>query len=424
MKKWLLGFVFVLTVISTLNAQNIVKAEYFWDTDPGPGNGTNISIAVPSPNISTVVTVSAAGLTPGIHSLYFRSRDSNGKWGLFEGTIVLATAQSATNNIVQLEYFWDTDPGAGNASAIPVGSPNSNLTVTGVIQASSSLSPGIHNLYIRAKDSNNEWSLFGGTIVLVTPVVISNITELEYFWDSDPGPGNGTALTPTSAGLTVNESFSITAPNSLSQGNHLLIVRSRNAEGTWSLFAFDTVAISGVLPLQLLSFTGQKQNTGVYLKWTTTNEVNTSQFEIERSVNGVSFLPIGRVEAVNATGTNEYHFIDQLPLQQVNFYRLRQIDKDGKFTYSNVIRILNVSENGLSLHISPNPASTQITIDYTTNEKKILINIYDREGRLVEQSTQQNHTPFLLPVGNLPNGLYFIHLSDGVQSAIGKFIKE
>ena len=96
------------------------------------------------------------------------------------------------------------------------------------------------------------------------------------------------------------------------------------------------------------------------LKWETTNEVNTSFFEIEHAGES-GFVKIGEVAAVNKSGQHTYTLVDGQPRQGTNLYRLKMIDIDGRFTYSNIQRIdFNIVQQ--QVHLSPNPASSELKI--------------------------------------------------------------
>ncbi|MFT3704271.1 MAG: hypothetical protein QM802_18025 [Agriterribacter sp.] len=108
-------------------AQNITRAEYFIDTDPGEGNGTNISIT-PGVNLSNATaSINVNGLTNGVHRLYIRARNNEGKWSithtkdfLYDADIPYRTAPPAAQNITGAEYYIDTDPGEGKGTAITI----------------------------------------------------------------------------------------------------------------------------------------------------------------------------------------------------------------------------------------------------------------------------------------------------------------
>ena len=127
--------------------------------------------------------------------------------------------------------------------------------------------------------------------------------------------------------------------------------------------------------------------------------------------------------ALNNSGRNNYTFTDIQPLNGVNYYRLKQTDIDGRFTFSPVIRN-SANGSGLIFSISPNPAKEVINIIYTGRKEAVTIRIYDAQGSLVKQQTQRNQLPVKVEINQLSAGLYFIELADGEIIQQGKFIKQ
>ena len=179
-----------------------------------------------------------------------------------------------------------------------------------------------------------------------------------------------------------------------------------------------------VLPITLLHFQGRKLNTTVQLHWQTTSEQNSDYFSIEKSNDGKQFAAIGKVIAAgNSNNTKNYSFTDATPGNGINYYRLRQVDKDGKFTYSPVIKIVNdVSE--LVFKISPNPASNFLNITYPGKKEMVTVTIYDAQGKLLQQQKSKNEILIKVEIKQFKPGLYFIELSDGETVQKGKFVKQ
>jgi Secretion system C-terminal sorting domain len=410
---------------TTVNAGNIIAAEFFVDTDPGVGNGT--AIAVPSGSSSTfVTTVPTTSLTNGFHFIAIRTKDATGNWGLFENRgFYISSATANVGNITAAEFFIDTDPGVGNGTSIVV-SPGSSSAFVATVPTTS-LASGFHFIAIRTKDADGNWGLFEnrGFYISTATTNMADITAGEYFFDTDPGIGNGAAFNFTTPGQTVTQAMSLNVPVGLSQGNHLLILRVKDANGFWSLFdTARTIAVSGfALPLRLLSFTGRKVDTKTVLNWKTDNEVNTSHFEIERSKNGVEFNKIGIVTAINASGFNNYSFEDTQPFSGINFYRLKQVDIDGKFTYSSIIRLL-FEGYGKPLTVFPNPASSFVQFDFSGKQSTVFITLFDGMGKLVKQLSLTNQIPLQIDISALPAGSYYVQVSDGVMNEGGRFIKK
>ena len=216
-------------------AAQIAKAEFFFDTDPGFGSATTITIT-PGTDITFGFSGSISSLANGLHRLYVRTQDANGKWSHCTPTLFYKQA-AQTNplvNITKAEYFLDTDPGFGNAPNIAL-TPGSDIVInfSGNITA---LTNGLHRLHVRSQDANGKWShsapiLFYKQAAQINPLV--NITKAEYFFDTDPGFGSAQdiALSP-GADIVINFSGSITA---LTNGLHRLCVRSQDANGKWSI---------------------------------------------------------------------------------------------------------------------------------------------------------------------------------------------
>ena len=407
---------------STTNVGNITAAEFFVDADPGVGNGTAITPITAGPNPTFVATIPTTSLAAGFHFVAIRTKDIDGKWGLYENRgFYISTATTNVSNIVAAEYFVDADPGVGNGTAItPI---TAGATVNFVASVSTtSLSNGFHFVAIRTKDADGHWGLFEnrGFYISTQTANSAGMTAAEYFIDTDPGVGNGTPFT-IPGGQSFNQNFVLPIPLGTSQGQHFIAVRTKN---DWGLFAFDTVTVSGVVtPLRLLSFDAYKQQSSVLLKWKTDNEVNTSHFDIERSSNGTQFEKIGEVAAVNASGINNYVFEDVQPLTKLNFYRIKQVDIDGKKTYSTIAKVL-FDKFGKLLNVYPNPATNYVQFDFAGKQKTILVNVFDVQGRLLQTTTMLNQPILKLPITNLPHGKYIVQLSDGETNAMGSFIKQ
>lgn len=153
---------------------------------------------------------------------------------------LLLSVTLAAQGLMDLEYFIDSDPGFGDATSVSIPAPQADGTYDFDFDINTSgLPTGVHTLYVRAKDVDNEWSLLqfrtfmkigsgtGGS---------SDIELVEYFIDEDPGFGNGTSIpAPTpEADSTYNFDFTIDV-SALTNGIHTLYVRARDANDTWSL---------------------------------------------------------------------------------------------------------------------------------------------------------------------------------------------
>lgn len=156
--------------------------------------------------------------------------------------VMLAIIPARSQVITGCEYFFDTDPGVGNGAALPVTSGDSVILSTTVPTAG--LTSGFHRLYVRTQNVDGAWSLYEGRTFFIQAALTPNtalLVEAEYFFDTDPGVGSGTAFT-----VTVGDSLSFNttvATAGLTNGFHRLYVRARNADGKWSLYEGRTLYI-------------------------------------------------------------------------------------------------------------------------------------------------------------------------------------
>jgi hypothetical protein len=186
------------------------------------------------------------------------------------------------------------------------------------------------------------------------------------------------------------------------------------------------------LPVKLVSFTAMLNNDKVDLKWVTSTEMNASDFVIERSTDGYSFNDAGVVFAFgNTTEQKNYQYIDKIGSinASVIYYRLRQVDIDGKFEYSatRIIRISKEDVNTLTLLTYPNPVSSELRITIPDNwqGKKVTYEILNANGQVPGKSQVGSGSQTeILNVSTLPNGLYIVKASCGDQSAQQKIIKQ
>ena len=177
---------------------------------------------------------------------------------------------------------------------------------------------------------------------------------------------------------------------------------------------------TGVLPLNLLSFTGVNTNNGNFLQWKTSSEINTKTFEIERQLAGTSSLwaTIASEMAVGI-GANNYSYTDADKMSGTIFYRLKMIDNGGRFTYSNIIKISNQQINQSTIY--PNPIKDKATLQI--GDRK-LINTYatitDANGRKIKTILIKNDFE-IVSMSGYSSGLYILRMANGETL---KLIKE
>jgi hypothetical protein len=172
------------------------------------------------------------------------------------------------------------------------------------------------------------------------------------------------------------------------------------------------------LPVNFLSFDVSKTDKNqVSINWVTENEQNVSHYEIEQSTDAVNFRKIGIISSVNTTSKHAYKFVDENPQTGVNYYRLKQLDLDGKFNYTEIesARIGQLEE----LNVFPNPATSTLSISINNFKNIGDLKIRNGLGQLVK-SMPINNYQVEINIQDLPNGIYYVSYN-GNKS---KFIKQ
>lgn len=229
MKNWLISSLILLFITSLLSAQQINKAEYFFDTDPGYGNGVKIAFT-PADSVELTQNITLPGyLMGGLHHLYVRTQNQQGTWSMTE--VYHLFVQPAFQSLTAMEYFFDSDPGIGNGIKT-VFTPADSIDILQNIILPATLGGGLHAIFVRTQNEQGTWS-----IPEVYHIVIQqgsqSLTSMEYFFDTDPGQGQGTPITINPHADSINTIQNIPVP-ALSMGAHTLYTRTKNESQVWS----------------------------------------------------------------------------------------------------------------------------------------------------------------------------------------------
>ncbi len=416
MKTFIRLIVFVTGVLFCCSsfAQQINKAEYFFDSDPGVGNGT--AIAVPSPADSVDITGSAStvGLGAGFHKLFIRARYTTGKWSLYEGRnfFIFAPAAFTQYLITNAEYFVDTDPGVGNGTTIATGAPADSIDISASFSVNG-LPGGFHNLFVRVKDVNGIWSLYEGRNFYIIPAATVSqlqIASAEYFIDTDPGVGNGTSISTGATADSVDILSNINTTG-LSKGFHDLFVRVKNVSGVWSLYEGRNFFIDTVITSTTVLITDAE-----YF------------FDIDPGQgNGLSVSPsFTAADSIDITSSAS---AAGLPLGSHSLF-VRVRDQLGRWSEAaadtfniGVIGIHELSGN-FGIHILPNPGKGSFVVLYSVASPNSELLIKDVTGKIIfrrilagMEGTER------IDLSDLSNGIYYCGIiSDDRVSSESKLV--
>jgi len=290
--------VFLLMVCGFIQAQSITELEYYFGNDPGVGNGNLVTATANSGELTQTIGISLAGLPSGFHRLTLRAKDDVNIWSLYDSNVFYISEPASSNPIANLaaaEYWFDNDPGPGNATALTI-TGNPSETVENFAIPLGSLEAGFHNVGLRIQDTDGIWSLYDRrAFYIIEPEginPIANLAAAEYWFDNDPGPGNGTALAITGNPSETIENFVIPL-GSLEAGFHKVGLRIQNLDDTWSLYdiktfyIIDPVSVDSVSPLTEAEFLFDAElgfGTGTAVAITATGNPNEYLIEIPTDI--------------------------------------------------------------------------------------------------------------------------------------------
>jgi hypothetical protein len=174
------------------------------------------------------------------------------------------------------------------------------------------------------------------------------------------------------------------------------------------------------LPVQLLTFTGRLDNNATLLNWATGSELNSDHFSVERSVDGNSYTSITKVASSGTTTTTtNYSYADNdvtYLSSSLIYYRLKMVDKDGNYSYSNVVTISLADITG-HVTVSPNPAADKIMVTVgALSDGKAQWNITDNAGRMVMKGSAQlkkGRNTMPVNINKLSSGIYYLNIYGG-----------
>lgn len=361
-----------------------------------------------------------------------------------------SVAVDATGNIYSTGYFFgvaDFDPSAASFPLTNAGATNVDIFVS-KLDASGNfvLAKGMggssgdvgYSISVDATNSIYIYGAFAGTADFNPGAAVNNVTSAglaDVFISNLDASGNFVSI-KTFGGTADDIGYAMSfdaAGNMYGIGIYSgtadfdpgANVFNLTSAGNQDIFNFK-IGTATVVPVTLLSFNVTKTDSDAYLTWRTATESNTDKFDIERSIDGITFQHVGAVKAaLNSTTIKDYSFTDKnvgfLYPEQSLYYRIKQVDVDGRFTYSSV-RLISFVQNAKSISVYPNPAKNSVTLRSATSLSGQFYSITNQAGqqvitgRLIDLSTTIN-------LNKLAAGIYYVQVAGSASESI-KIVKE
>lgn len=241
-----------------------------------------------------------------------------------------------------------------------------------------------------------------------SPVAIADTIKLtstggtSYVW-TGPHSFSAAIANPKRTGLVAADS-----------GFYKVVVTNNGCSRT------DSVRIrlnASYLPIELIDFSGKTEDGINILSWQTAAELNNDYFEVFRSIDAVEWQSVGTVQGHGTTSViNSYELNDENPQAGVNYYRLKQVDIDGKFKYSHTIALTNTSteeRRAENMSVYPNPARNEVWIRSDINlddNNHIQIQLLNYLGERIYNGTLSDNLQ-KVSMDDLPKGLYFLQVN-------------
>lgn len=187
-------------------------------------------------------------------------------------------------------------------------------------------------------------------------------------------------------------------------------------------FAIDDIKFvgcpeGGPLPVKFMSISAVQKGSGVSIDWSTASEYNNKYFAVERSLDGSTWNTISQVKgAGNSSNTLKYNAYDAKPVAGYNYYRIKQVDVDGKFDYSSIVKV-KISVEKTAVSVLTNPFVNNITVDFLSNtNQSVNVKLTDVSGRMIAaekwQISKGSSRISFDKVSALQRGMYILTVTD------------
>lgn len=391
----------------------VTEGEYFFNSDPGLSKGTSFTVANNNGEFVKQLDIGISSLKNGFNTIYIRVKQ-NDVWSAYDRSVfykiepkTIFNEDITIKNLVNAEYFFDTDPDIGNGINIPF-TANKNILETFTVDVSD-LKTGFHTIYIRAKAVGKQWSTYSRSIFYKAKQTNFNfiktpITDAEYFFDTDPGIGKGESIGVENTTFTFTNTFNIDISD-LKEGFHTIHIRVKQAN-LWSNYDKSQFYIGKL-------FNQPKEE----------KITKAEYFFNDFVVNGQGIdIPLSTVDAsgnfeteINTTGLQEgEHLLFVRVQNEAGIWSLHDV---VTVTINN--DVLGTEDVSSNISLYPLPAKNKVKIQTNLQIGKYML--YSNNGKIVQKNTIQNNT---LDIRTLSSGIYFLILETENGRVVKKIIKE
>lgn len=254
--------------------------------------------------------------------------------------------------------------------------------------------------------------------------------------NNSPVTTAGIPQTSTPTWLQVGGTFTLPTTGVFLVTNMRLTLANETVGGCGNDFAIDDIKLAscpdgGPLPVQFINISATKKGSGVTINWATASEVNNEYFEVEKSNDGgYSWNTINKTRgSINSNVTKNYAAYDATPAVGANYYRVRQVDRDGTSKYSATV-VFKLTLEKTDVSVLANPFNTNITIDILSNRNQVMqTRLFDNTGKLVNSqrlNIATGSTRKALETSALNRGMYILQVIDENGNTIlsNKLIKQ
>ena len=185
------------------------------------------------------------------------------------------------------------------------------------------------------------------------------------------------------------------------------------------------ICLNGVcqtLPVELVSFICEELDSKILLTWHTASETQNDYFLVQHSTDGISFRELARIPGSgNSQMENHYEYPHEIPSPGTNYYRLKQVDFDGRFEYSHIVSLKMHAEEGIQVY--PNPFSGEFQIDINSEQDELPARIYDAAGRSVWQGMLHNRRQ-IMELPGVQSGMFWLEVDFDNRTERVKVLKQ